>query len=144
MVYNVTIGALCAFCCIYVLWASIIIEKKKKEILHTKYLEDIDSYSDISFLNFLGKLGPKNWKGCPFWLKIGTQSISGILVLFPKLFFVKIYDPKHTFGQIWDKKFKIITLVIMIMILFSFSGLHCYDWSTVYFMLCLCFVSFYY
>ena len=46
-------GALCILCCINVLWAYNIIEKKSKFTWKlAEYLKDNDSYSNISFLDF--------------------------------------------------------------------------------------------
>ena len=59
---------------------------------HTCYLEDADSYSDISFLNFQPKtciwvnLGQENQR-CPFCLKIGKHGILRMLILIPTLIF---------------------------------------------------------
>ena len=59
---------------------------------HTWYLEDADSYSDISFLNFQPKihfwanLGQKG-QSCLFCLKIGKNGISRMLILIPTLVF---------------------------------------------------------
>ena len=56
------------------------------------HLDDADSYSNISFLNFRpqihfwANLGQKS-QNCPVWLKIGTQSVLTMLILIPTLFF---------------------------------------------------------
>ena len=73
---------------------------------HAWYLGHADSKSGLKFLKFrpknpfLGKLGPKKSK---LSLKIGTHSISSMLILIPRLVF-RIFNPKSTFGQIWVKK----------------------------------------
>ena len=43
----------------------------------------------------------------PYWLKIGTESISRILILIPTLLF-SISNPKSIFGQNWAEKFKVV------------------------------------
>ena len=53
-------------------------------------------------------LGPKI-QSCPFWLKIGTQSISDVLIPNPDLDFWNS-DPKIPFGQIWAKKSELSVL----------------------------------
>ena len=76
-------GALCTLCCIYVLWACNIIEKKFKVVCLAwklvEYLEDNDSYSNISFLDFQSYIhfwGNLVWKSQSylFCLKIGTHT----------------------------------------------------------------------
>ena len=58
----------------------------------TWYLKDADSYSTINFLKsdpkiyFWANLGPKR-QSCPFCLKIGTHSISRMLILILTLVF---------------------------------------------------------
>ena len=49
------------------------------------------------------------WKGqsFAFFLKIGTHSISMMLILIPTLVFW-ISDPKSIFGKIWTKKVKVV------------------------------------
>ena len=50
---------------------------------HTSHLDDGDSYSNISFLNFQplihfwANLGKKS-QSCPVWLKIGTQCLDDV------------------------------------------------------------------
>ena len=62
------------------------------KIWHTCYLEDADSYSDNSFLNFQPKTciwvnsGQEN-QSCPFCLKIGKHGILRMLILIPTLIF---------------------------------------------------------
>ena len=56
------------------------------ENLRTQYLEDADSYSDISFLNFQPYFHfwvnlSQTIKSCPFCLKTGTKAISRMLIL---------------------------------------------------------------
>ena len=98
---------------------------------HTWYLGGADSKSTIRFLKFraqnlfLDKFGPKS-KNCPFALKIGTHSISRMIILIPTLVFwiskmdtqsmvqrmliliptliSSIFNPKSIFRQIWVKK----------------------------------------
>ena len=80
--------------------------------IDTWHLDDADSYSGISFLDFRPQihfwqnLGQKS-QSCPIWLKIGTQSVSTMLILIPTLFF-SVSNPKSFFGQIWAKKFKVV------------------------------------
>ena len=58
-----------------------------------------------------------NWKlahtkkpqSCPVWLKIGTQSVSTMLILIPTLLF-SVSNLKSFFGQIWVKKLEFSTL----------------------------------
>ena len=72
---------------------------------HTCYLEDADSYSDISFLNFQLVVGQNSFWGkfglrhqsCPFCLKTGTRGILKILIPKPDLR-VEILTLKLIFG----------------------------------------------
>ena len=71
---------------------------------HTWYLEDANSYSNISFMNFQlwipfgANLGQK-CQSCPFYLKIGEHGIFWMLTLIPTLVFW-IPKPKFVFKQI--------------------------------------------
>ena len=71
---------------------------------HNWYLEDGDSYFNISFLNFQSKIqfwanfGQKS-EICPFSLKSGTHGISKMLILIPALFFW-ISNQESIFEQI--------------------------------------------
>ena len=47
-------------------------------------------------------------QSCPFCLKIGTHDISRMLTLIPTLVF-RISNSKFIFGQIWDKKVKVVS-----------------------------------
>ena len=49
-------------------------------------------------------------KSCPFWLKIGTHGILGVLIPNPGLDFGNT-DPKIHFGQIWAQKFKVVHFI---------------------------------
>ena len=79
---------------------------------------------DINFLNFKSyiyfwaNLGQKS-KSCLFCRTMGTQSMARMLILIPILIFSNS-NPKSIFVQIWAKKVKIITF----MILFSSNRLH--------------------
>ena len=77
---------------------------------HTWHLEDADSYSDISFLNFQPKIHfwanvCQKSQNCPFCLKIGTQSILRMLIFILTLVF-PISNPKSIFGQIRAENIK--------------------------------------
>ena len=70
---------------------------------HTWYLENVNSYFNISFLNFQSKIHFwANWgqksQSCLFCLKIGTHGISRMLILISALAFW-ISKPKSIFGQ---------------------------------------------
>ena len=52
-------------------------------------------------------------KSCPFWLKIGWQSISRMLIFIPTLVF-SISNPKSIFGQTWAKKSQSCSLCLKI------------------------------
>ena len=90
------------------------LEKSKFLVLsenwHTRYLKDVDSYSNNSFLNFqsyvhfCANLGKKS-QYCLFCLKIGTHVISRMLILIQTLVFWISYS-KSIFGQIWAKKYQ--------------------------------------
>ena len=75
---------------------------------HIWYLEDVDFYSNISFLNlqplihFWANLDQKG-QSCSFWLKIDTQSILRMLILILSIVFWISYL-KFIFWQIWAKK----------------------------------------
>ena len=56
--------------------------------------------------SFWANLGRKS-QSCLFYLKIGTNGISRILILIPTLVFW-ISNPKSIFGQIWAKKVKVV------------------------------------
>ena len=81
---------------------------------HTESLEDADSYSLISFLNFLpevyfrANLGRKS-QSCLFCLKIGIWDIWRMLILVATLVFW-ISNLESIFGQIWDEKVKVVSL----------------------------------
>ena len=80
---------------------------------HTEYLEDADSYSVISFLNFLPEIyfwANLGWKSQSslFCLKINMQSISRMLILIATLV-VWISNPQSFFGQIWAEKDKAVS-----------------------------------
>ena len=47
-----------------------------------------------------------NILSCPFWLEIGTQGISRMLILIPTLLF-SVFNAKSIFGKIWAKKFQL-------------------------------------
>ena len=72
------------------------------------YLEDGDTYFNISFLNFRPKtdfwanLGQKT-QSCPFCLKIGTSDISRMWILILTLVFW-IWKPKSIFGQSYARE----------------------------------------
>ena len=72
------------------------------------YLEDGDSYFNITFLNFQPKtdfwanLGQKT-QSCPFCLKIGTNDISRMWILILTLVFW-ISKPKSIFGQSYARE----------------------------------------
>ena len=82
------------------------------ENLHTEYLDNVDSYSDITFPSFEPKsffwtnLGQKI-QNCLFSLKIGTHGILMMLILIPTIVFW-IANPKSIFGQIWAEKVKAV------------------------------------
>ena len=77
-----------------------------------KELGDADSKSGHSFLKFgprnpfLGKFGQKS-QCYQFCLKIGTQSLSRMLILILSLVFWTSY-PKFILGQIWAEKVKVV------------------------------------
>ena len=52
-------------------------------------------------------------KSCPFWLKIGLQSISRMLIFIPTLVF-SISNPQSIFGQTCAKKSQICSLCLKI------------------------------
>ena len=76
------------------------------------YLEVSDSYSNINFLNFKTQIHfwanlDRKIQSCPVWLKIGTQSVSTMLILIPTFLF-SVSNPKSFSGQIWAEKFKVV------------------------------------
>ena len=79
---------------------------------HTWYLGSSDSKSRLDFWNsvpkihFWANLGGKS-QSCPVWLKIGTHSVSTMLILILTLFF-SVLNPKSFFGQIWAAKLKVV------------------------------------
>ena len=52
-------------------------------------------------VSFLGKFGPKSHI-CSIWLKIGTQSVSTMLILIPTLFF-SVSNPKFFLNKFGSK-----------------------------------------
>ena len=86
-------------------WGNLCEKKWKLSVLtenwHTWYIEDADSYSDISFLNFQSQiyfwvnLGRKN-QSCQFCLKIGTHGFSTMLILILTLV-LWVSNPKSIF-----------------------------------------------
>ena len=86
--------------------------KKSPENWHTWYLEDVNSYFNISFQNFQPRihfwenLGQKT-QSCPFCLRIGTHCISRMLILISTLVF-SISNQTSIFGQMWAKKPKVV------------------------------------
>ena len=81
---------------------------------HTEYPEDADSYTVISFLNFLPKIYfwanlDRKSQSRLFCLKISIWGILRMLILIATLFF-GISNPKSIFGQIWLKKSKLLVL----------------------------------
>ena len=92
------------------------LKKSKLFVLHencnTEYLDDADSYSDISFLNiqplirFRENLGRRS-QSCPLWLKIGAQTISRNWFFVPTLVF-SISNPEPIFGGFWVEKVKVV------------------------------------
>ena len=76
---------------------------------YTWYLEDADSYSDISILNFKtyihfwANLGQKSQS----WLTFGMQNISSMLILIPTLD-LWFYHSKFIFGHIWGKQIEVV------------------------------------
>ena len=62
-----------------------------------------------SYICFWANLDQKS-QSCPFWLKIGTNCISWMLILIPTLVFW-IWKPKFIFGQVWAKKVKVVFFV---------------------------------
>ena len=81
----------------------------------TEYLKDADSKSRVRFLklwpqnSFVRNLGPKIQirSSC---LKIGTHSISRMLIRHPDLHFW-ILTPKSICWQIWAQRFKFVSFV---------------------------------
>ena len=79
---------------------------------HTESPDDINSYFNIIFLSFkpyilfCTNFGRKI-QSCSFWLKIGTNGISRMLILIATIVFW-IANPRSTFGQIWAEKVKAV------------------------------------
>ena len=69
---------------------------------YTCYLVVADSFSNISFFNLERKT-----ESCSVWLKIGTQSVSTMLILIAPLLF-SVSNPKSFFRQVWTEKFKVV------------------------------------
>ena len=67
---------------------------------------DLDLWNSDPRIHFWANLDRKSQK-CPFCLKIGTQSISTMLILIPTLAF-SVSNPKSIFGQICVEKFKVV------------------------------------
>ena len=67
---------------------------------------DLDSWNSDPKILFWANLGRKS-QSCPVWLKIGTQSVSTMLILIP-IFFFSVSNPKSFFGQIWAERFKVV------------------------------------
>ena len=82
------------------------------ENLRTQYLEDVDSYSNISFLNsqpyfhFWVNLS-QTIKSCPFCLKTCTKSISRMLILILTFVFWNS-KPKSIFRENLSQKSQIV------------------------------------
>ena len=78
---------------------------------HTWYIEDDNSYFNISFQNLQSKIHfwanlSQKTQSCPFCLKIGTHGISKMLILISTLVFW-ISNQISMFGQMWAKKLKV-------------------------------------
>ena len=67
---------------------------------------DLDFWNSEPNIHFWVNLGRKS-QSCLVWLKIGTQSVSAMLIPIPTLFF-SVSNPKSFFGQIWAEKFKVV------------------------------------
>ena len=83
------------------------------ETLHTKYLEDANSYSDFSSLNcktwiHFGQIGAVKFKVAHFGWKL-PHSISRMLILIPTLVF-SISNPKFIFGEIYAQEVELLVL----------------------------------
>ena len=88
------------------------------ENLRTQYLQDADSYSDISFLNFQPYFHfwvnlSQTIKSCPFCLKTGTKSISRMFVLILALVFWNS-KPKSIFRENLSQKSQIVYFAWML------------------------------
>ena len=70
---------------------------------------DLDFWNFDPKIHFWANLGPKT-QSCPFCLKIGTHGISRMLILIPTLVFW-ISNPNLLFGQIWAKKFWLLSVL---------------------------------
>ena len=77
------------------------------------YLKDADSHSNIIFLNFKSQfpcwanLGSKT-QSCPVWLKIGTQSVSTLLIHIPTFF--SVLNHKSFLDKFGQKNLKLFIL----------------------------------
>ena len=95
------------------------------------FLENVDSYSDISFLNFRPlirfwvNLGRNN-QSCPFYLKIGTHSILEELIPYQELDFWNFDSRIHFWVSLDQKNIPCLLLfeTLFLLILYSKLDLH--------------------